>query len=97
VLAVQEINGEAPLRKVAAAAGPSWHVLLGTSGGWDDGKTAQRIGFVYDSAVVDLLQAEELLQLPREFEGVPIFHRVPVTACFRTRRPAATSASSPCT
>ena len=83
VLAVQEICGEAPLRKVAAAAGPSWQVLLGTSGGWDDGKTSQQIGFLYDAAVVDLLQAEELLALPREQEGVPIFHRVPVSACFR--------------
>lgn len=83
VLAVQEICGEAPLRKVAAAAGPSWQVLLGTSGGWDDGKTAQQIGFLYDAAVVDLLQAEELLALPREQEGVAIFHRVPVSACFR--------------
>lgn len=83
VLAVQEICGEAPLRKVAAAAGPSWQVLLGTSGGWDDGKTSQQIGFLYDAAVVDLLQAEELLALPREQEGVTIFHRVPVSACFR--------------
>jgi endonuclease/exonuclease/phosphatase family metal-dependent hydrolase len=85
VLAVQEISGEAPLRKVAAGAGPSWQVVLGTSGAWDDGKTAQSIGFLYDQKQVELLQAEELLQLPRELEGVPIFHRVPVTACFRAR------------
>lgn len=83
VVAVQEINGEAPLLQVAAGAGPAWRVLLGTSGGWDDGKTAQNIGFVYDSAAVELLQAEELLQLPRKVDDVPIFHRVPVTACFR--------------
>ncbi|MCU0865910.1 MAG: hypothetical protein MUC36_19165 [Planctomycetes bacterium] len=85
VLAVQEVNDEATLRKVAAAAAPSWEVVLGTSGGWDDGKTAQRIGFLYDRAVVDLLFAEELLALPREQEGLPIFHRVPVTAGFRHR------------
>jgi len=85
VLAVQEICGEAPLRKVAAAAGPSWQVLLGTSGGWDDGKTSQQIGFVYDDQQVELLQAEELVALPREQEGVPIFHRVPVSACFRVK------------
>jgi endonuclease/exonuclease/phosphatase family metal-dependent hydrolase len=83
VLAVQEINDEASLREVAAGAGGDWNVVLGTSGGWDDGKTAQRIGFVWDSAQVELLFAEELLQLPREFEGLPIFHRVPVTAGFR--------------
>jgi endonuclease/exonuclease/phosphatase family metal-dependent hydrolase len=83
VLAVQEINDEASLRKVAAGAGASWDVLLGTSGSWDDGKTAQRIGFVFDKAQVELLHAEELLQLPRKFEEQPIFHRVPVTACFQ--------------
>jgi endonuclease/exonuclease/phosphatase family metal-dependent hydrolase len=86
VLAVQEINDEATLRKVAAAAAPSWELVLGTSGGWDDGKTAQRIGFLYDRAAVDLLFAEELLALPREQEGLPIFHRVPVTAGFRHRK-----------
>jgi endonuclease/exonuclease/phosphatase family metal-dependent hydrolase len=83
ILAVQEINDEASLRKVAAGAGASWDVLLGTTGLWDDGKTAQRIGFLYDRAAVELLFAEELLQLPREFEGAPIFHRVPVTACWK--------------
>jgi endonuclease/exonuclease/phosphatase family metal-dependent hydrolase len=85
VLAVQEICGDEPLQKVAAGAGPTWRTLLGTSGGWDDGKTAQRIGFLYDRAAVDLLFAEELLALPREQEGLPIFHRVPVTAGFRHR------------
>ncbi len=85
VMAVQEINDEATLRKVAAGAGSTWQVLLGTSGGWDDGKTAQSIGFLYDRTTVDLLSAEELLVLPRTFEGQPIFHRVPVTACFRHR------------
>ncbi|MEO6596491.1 MAG: endonuclease/exonuclease/phosphatase family protein [Planctomycetota bacterium] len=85
VLAVQEICGDEPLVRVAAAAGPAWRHLLGTTGGWDDGKTAQSIGFLWDDAVVELLAAEELLAFPRELEGVPIFHRVPVTACFRVR------------
>lgn len=82
-LAVQEVNDEATLRKVAAAAGPAWDCLLGTSGEWDDKKTAQRIGFLWDTAEVELVHCEELLQLPREFEGKPIFHRVPVTGVFR--------------
>lgn len=85
VLAVQEINDEIALQKVAAGAGPSWRFVLGTTGGWTDGATAQRIGFLYDTAVVDLLGAEELLELPRERDGVPIFHRVPVTAWFRSK------------
>ena len=59
VLAVQEICGDEPLRKVAAGAGPSWHFLLGTSGGWDDGKTSQQVGFLYDTAQVELLFAPE--------------------------------------
>jgi len=80
VLAVQEICGEAVLQKVAAGAGPSWTAVLGTSGGWDDGKVQQGIGFVYDRAALDLLHCEELLNFPREYEGLPIFHRVPVTA-----------------
>lgn len=85
LLAVQEACGEAPVKKVAAAAGPSWQCVVGTSGGWDDGKTFQSIGFLYDTSVLELLQAEELLQFPRELEGVPIFHRVPLTACFRVK------------
>lgn len=85
VLAVQEICGDAPLVKVTAAAGPTWKFVLGTSGGWDDGKTSQQIGFLYDTARVELLFADELQQLPREIEGTPIFHRVPLTAGFRSR------------
>jgi endonuclease/exonuclease/phosphatase family metal-dependent hydrolase len=85
VLAVQEINDEATLQKVASGAGTSWRFLLGTTGKWTDGKTAQAIGFLYDSSVVDLLGAEELLELPREKDGVPIFHRAPVTAWFRVK------------
>lgn len=83
VMAVQEVNDEGTLKQVAAAAGPSWDAFLGTSGEWDDKQTAQRIGFVYDKNAVDLLFAEELLQLPRTFEGSPIFHRVPVTAVWK--------------
>jgi endonuclease/exonuclease/phosphatase family metal-dependent hydrolase len=85
VLAVQEICGEAPLQHVTESIGRNWAFVLGTTGGWDDGKTAQNIGFVYDNTVVELLSAEELLTFPRQQEGVPIFHRVPVTACFKVR------------
>ncbi|MFN6195393.1 MAG: hypothetical protein ACK5BN_16410, partial [Planctomycetota bacterium] len=61
-LAVQEVNDEATLRKVAAGAGSTWQSLLGTTGDWDDKKTAQRIGFVWNQAEVELLHCEELLQ-----------------------------------
>jgi len=86
VLAVQEVCSEVPLGKVAAAAGPSWNLVLGTTGGWDDGITAQRIGFLFDTARVELLSAEELRDFPQRLEDVPIFHRIPVTACFRDKR-----------
>jgi endonuclease/exonuclease/phosphatase family metal-dependent hydrolase len=85
VLAVQEISGQAVLETVAKHAGPSWRALLGTTGAWDDGTTQQGIGFLYDDAVLELLWAEELLDLPREHEGTAVFHRKPVTACFRHR------------
>ncbi|MFT7535687.1 MAG: exonuclease III [Hyphomicrobiaceae bacterium] len=86
VLGVQEICGEEPLQAVAAAAGPAWRAVLGTSGKWSDNKTQQGVGFVYDSSIVDLLYAEELLEFPSELDGVSVFHRKPVTACFRHRK-----------
>lgn len=85
VLGVQEICGQEPLREITAAAGDRWRFVLGTSGQWSDGKTQQGVGFVYDDAAVELLQVEELLLFPSELEGLPVFHRKPVTACFRHR------------
>jgi endonuclease/exonuclease/phosphatase family metal-dependent hydrolase len=85
VLAVQEIGGETPIAKVTAAAGPNWRFVLGTTGGWTNGVTSQQVGFLWDNDAVELLFAEELLSLPRELEGVPMFHRVPVTAAFRSK------------
>jgi len=86
VLAVQEIAGPDALRQLAAKIGPGWRLVLGTTGGWSDGKSRQSIGFLYDGSRVELLHAEELLQFPRRLEDVPIFHRIPVTACFRDQR-----------
>ena len=86
VMAVQEISGQAVLDAVATAAGPSFRAVLGTSGAWDDGKTQQGVGFLYDNAVLDLLHAEELLQFPSELDGVSVFHRKPVTAALRHRK-----------
>tara|TARA_R110002072_G_scaffold100429_3_gene221120 strand:- start:2070 stop:3215 length:1146 start_codon:yes stop_codon:yes gene_type:complete len=86
MMGVQEICGEEPLKAVAEAAGPSWRAVLGTTGKWSDGKTQQGVGFLYDSSVLDLLYAEELLEFPSDFDGVSVFHRKPVTACFRHRQ-----------
>lgn len=90
VLAVQEVGTLAALQKLARALGPSWHVVLGTTGMWRDGSGGQRVGFVWNDARLQLLQAEELLDLPREVDDpqttrLPIFHRVPVSAVFRAR------------
>lgn len=86
VLAVQEINGETPLQALCPHIGPSWTCFLGTSGGWTDGKSSQAVGFLYDRERVRLVWAEELNDFPRERDGLPIFHRVPVTACFQDTR-----------
>lgn len=83
VLGVQEICGQAPLDKVAKAIGPTWRAVLGTSGQWTDGKTQQGVGFLYNSAQLQLLHCEELLDFPSERDGVNVFHRKPVTACLR--------------
>lgn len=83
VLAVQEVGSEAALADLARRVGPDFDFVLGTTGDWNDGKTRQSVGFLYDKAQVQLLQAEELLTLPRQRDGLPIFHRVPVSACFR--------------
>lgn len=85
VLGVQEICGEAPLRLVARSAGPTWRAVLGTSGQWSDGKTQQGVGFLYDTSVLELVHAEELLDFPSELDGVSVFHRKPVTAALRHR------------
>ena len=85
VLAVQEICGEKPLQQLVKGMGPNWSYVLGTTGSWDDGKTQQGIGFVFDQSAVELLSAEELLDFPRDIGGVAVFHRKPVTACFRHR------------
>jgi hypothetical protein len=84
-LFVQEIGSLAALEQLAQTTGQSWRAVLGTTGRWDDGKTGQSVGFLYDEARLELLWAEELLDLPRERDGLPIFHRVPVTACLRDR------------
>jgi endonuclease/exonuclease/phosphatase family metal-dependent hydrolase len=85
VLAVQEVGGEQPLHDLCRRIGPSFAFVLGTTGAFDDASSRISVGFVYDRQQVELLHAEELLQLPRELEGLPIFHRVPVAACFRHR------------
>ncbi len=90
VLAVQEVGTLEALQQLTQLMGPSWRLVLGTTGMWRDGSGGQRVGFVWNDQRVELLQAEELLALPREAEDpqtgkLPIFHRIPVSAVFRAR------------
>jgi endonuclease/exonuclease/phosphatase family metal-dependent hydrolase len=84
-LAVQEICGAQPLEDLVKRIGPTWRAVLGTTGEWTDGKTQQAVGFVYDSEALTLVHAEELLDFPSDLDGLAVFHRKPVTACFRHR------------
>ena len=84
VLALQEINGPAPLQRLVAALGPSYSFVLGTTGTFRGGQIS--VGFLWNTARVELLEAEELLELPSKTDGGDwIFHRKPVMASFRAR------------
>lgn len=84
VLGVAEIGGEDALKDLCRRVGPTWDCLLGTTGGFREQPSQQiGVGFLWNRSFVELLHAEEPLDLPREADGLPIFHRVPVSACFR--------------
>lgn len=85
VLAFQEVDGAPAMRELVAALGADWQFVIGTTGqiGGDAGQIS--VGFLWNDRRVELVQAEELMQLPREADGLPIFHRVPVSAVFRAR------------
>lgn len=85
VLAVQEVGGPEPLNVLCTALGPSYRFVLGTTGGFRGDSGRISVGFVWNRDRVELVQAEELLHFPRESDGLPIFHRVPVSAVFRSR------------
>ena len=89
VLAVQEIGGPEPLRAIAAELGPRWAFVLGSSGTFTARETGETtrisVGFLWNDARVELLQAEELGGFPRKIDKIDVFHRVPVSAVFRDR------------
>ncbi len=84
VLAVSEVNGWRTLRDLARRIGPEWDGVLGRSG-YLGGKPPKQIGigFLWDTRRVELLEASDWRALPRRRDGLPVFHRIPVTACFR--------------
>lgn len=85
VLGLQEIRTEEALQSLRAKLGGQWQYVIGTSGGFRDGTGAIRLAFLWNGARADLVQAEELLQLPSEDNGLPIFHRKPVSCVFRRK------------
>ncbi|MEZ6188327.1 MAG: endonuclease/exonuclease/phosphatase family protein [Planctomycetota bacterium] len=85
VLAVQEVNGKEPLIALTQALGADYQFVIGSTGGLGEGAQIG-VGFVWNSARVELLHAEELFQLPSEVDGISIFHRVPVLAAFRSKQ-----------
>ncbi|MCA8944032.1 MAG: endonuclease/exonuclease/phosphatase family protein [Planctomycetes bacterium] len=86
VLAVQEVRNREAIGKLVEQLGGEWNFVLGTTGSLS-GADGIHVGFLFDGAKVEFVQAEELLQLPsRTADGKePIFHRKPVAAVFRAR------------
>ncbi|MCA8923242.1 MAG: hypothetical protein KDD82_15610 [Planctomycetes bacterium] len=84
VLAVEEVNGKAPLVALTEALGEDYQFVIGSSGALGEGRQIG-VGFVWNAARVELLHAEELYQLPSEVDGISIFHRIPVLGAFRSK------------
>lgn len=84
ILAVSEINGWRTLRDLSRRIGPQWDGVLGRSG-FIGGNPPKQIGvgFLWDKSRVKLIHAEEWVDMPRRLEGLPVFHRLPVSASFR--------------
>lgn len=85
ILAVSEINGWRTLRDLTRRLGPEWDGVLGRSG-FIGGNPPKQIGvgFLWDKSRVKLIHAEEWVDMPRRLEGLPVFHRLPVSASFRS-------------
>ena len=64
VLAVQEINGAAPLARLCGELGPDWRFVVGASGGIGRGEQRWQIavGFVFNAAML-LKQSIKLLKM----------------------------------
>ncbi len=87
VLAVQEVNGAPPLRRLQRHLGKAWRFVIGTSGGFRGQDTRISVGLLWNTLRVQLRQCEEMLEFSRRSNGLPIFHRLPVCAVFAARLP----------
>lgn len=86
-LVLTEVDGEGPVRELCRLIGPSWKSLVGSSKtGGNPSAPEQAVAIIWDDARLDLVSGGELRQMPRTLDGLPIFHRLPVTAALRDRR-----------
>ncbi|RMG08513.1 MAG: hypothetical protein D6731_21760, partial [Planctomycetota bacterium] len=85
LLAVQEVNGAEPLARLCRALGSDYTFIIGSSGAFRDSDRRISLGFLWNRRRLRLLGAEELIDLPdTDPNGIYIFHRKPVMACFRS-------------
>ncbi len=82
VLALQEVNGAQPLRQLLQELGSDYSALVGTSGLYRSQGKRIGLGFLWNHRQVQLLHCDELQDLPRRSQGLPIFHRLPLSAAF---------------
>lgn len=81
LLGLQEINGATPLTKLTKHLGPDWSYLIGSTGKF--GRKQIGVGFLWNTKRLKLVQAEELLELPRRKGKLYLFHRKPVVGVFK--------------
>jgi hypothetical protein len=86
-LVLTEVDGEGPVRELCRLIGPTWKSIVGSSKkGGNAAAPEQAVAIIWDDARLDLVSGGELRQMPRSLEGLPIFHRLPVSAALRDRR-----------
>ena len=85
VLGVQEIRTLSAIERLRTQLGDHWSYVLGTTGTFSNNSGQIAVGFLWNRNRVELVQAEELLQLPSKVNELSTFHRKPVDAVFRAR------------
>jgi endonuclease/exonuclease/phosphatase family metal-dependent hydrolase len=85
-LVLTEVDGDKPVRDLCRRLGPEWKSEVGSSKtGGNPGGAQQAVAVIWNDRRLDLLAGGELTQLPRKLDGLPVFHRLPVSACLRDR------------
>ena len=85
-MVLTEVDGEKPVKDLCRRLGAEWKCEVGSSKtGGNPGGAEQAVAVIWNDYRLDLISGGELTQLPRKLDGLPIFHRLPVTACLRDR------------